>query len=264
MDWHILGILLLVSAVLCSIGFYKHVYFLSIGYGFAIAGLGIALWILFGAGMDAVGIFSCIVLILYGVRLSGFLLYREYKNAAYRKTLKSVAKNENEMSFFAKAGIWVGVSLLYVAEVCPVFFRLSNHSSSVIVPVLGMIIALFGLAFETIADRQKTKQKAENPHMAAMKGLYKIVRCPNYYGEILFWTGITISGLSSLQGIGQWLIVILEYVTIFGVMVSGAVRLEKRQNANYGSNPQYQAYIATTPILFPGIPLYTFVKENQK
>lgn len=263
MDWQIFGILLLVSAIACSIGFYKHVYFLSIGYGFAIAALGFALWILYASSMDSIGIFSCLVLILYGARLSGFLLYREYRNAAYRKTLKSVAKDENEMSIGSKAGIWAGVSLLYVAEICPVFFRLSNHCSSVIVPLLGMAVALFGLTFETVADRQKTEQKAENPHMAAMQGLYKIVRCPNYFGEILFWTGVTISGLSSLQGAGQWLIVILAYLTIFGVMVSGAVRLEKRQNANYGKDPQYQKYIHTTPILFPFLPLYTFQKREK-
>ena len=39
-------ILLIVSAVMCSIGFYKHVYFLSIGYGFSVAGIGAALLIM--------------------------------------------------------------------------------------------------------------------------------------------------------------------------------------------------------------------------
>lgn len=263
MDWHILGILVLVSAVLCSIGFYKHVYFLSIGYGFSIAGIGAALWILYASSIDAVGILSCLVLILYGVRLSGFLLYREYKNSAYSRTLKSVAKDESEVSLAANISIWVGVSLLYVAETCPVFFRLSNHSHTMIVPLIGMAIALFGLFFEAAADHQKTQQKKENPHMAAMKGLYKIVRCPNYFGEILVWTGIMISGLTSLEGPIQWLMTLLAYMMILGIMVSGAVRLEKRQNANYGEDPQYQNYIHMTPILFPFIPLYTFVRGED-
>ena len=37
MGWEYLWILAVVSAVLCAVGFYKFVYFLSIGYGFAIA-----------------------------------------------------------------------------------------------------------------------------------------------------------------------------------------------------------------------------------
>ena len=42
MPWSLLGILYIVCAVLCAVGFYKFVYFLSIGYGFAVAGGGIA------------------------------------------------------------------------------------------------------------------------------------------------------------------------------------------------------------------------------
>ena len=47
MGWEYLWILAVVSAALCAVGFYKFVYFLSIGYGFAIAGLGVAILILF-------------------------------------------------------------------------------------------------------------------------------------------------------------------------------------------------------------------------
>ena len=42
----------------------------------------------------------------------------------------------------------------------------------------------------------------------------------------------------------------------------GAQRLEKRQNKNYGSLPEYQAYVKKTPILVPFIPVYHLVKEK--
>ena len=47
MPWSLLGILLAVCAVACAVGFYKFVYFLSIGYGFAVAGGGIAILIMY-------------------------------------------------------------------------------------------------------------------------------------------------------------------------------------------------------------------------
>ena len=46
MPWSLLGILYIVCAVLCAVGFYKFVYFLSIGYGFAVAGGGIAILVM--------------------------------------------------------------------------------------------------------------------------------------------------------------------------------------------------------------------------
>ena len=48
MGWHDLAIMACVAAILCAVGFYRYVYFLSIGYGFAVAGIGITLLCLFG------------------------------------------------------------------------------------------------------------------------------------------------------------------------------------------------------------------------
>lgn len=266
MDWHIFLILCIVSAVLCSIGFYKHVYFLSVGYGLAVAGIGTALLILYFSSMNVISFLQCAVLILYGVRLSGFLIYREMKNAVYRSTLKSVMKNDDDMSFMAKAGIWAGVSFLYAAETSPVLFRLANGSQDLIVPVIGICIALCGLFLETFADHQKTQQKKADPHMAAMSGLYRIVRCPNYLGEITFWTGVMLGGVTCIQGAVQWIVAVTAYLMIFGIMVSGALRLEKRQNSHYMKYPAYQAYVAKTPLLFPWEPFHhenRMVKNEQ-
>ena len=47
MPWSLLGIIAIVCAVLCAVGFYKFVYFLSIGYGFAVAGGGIAIFVMY-------------------------------------------------------------------------------------------------------------------------------------------------------------------------------------------------------------------------
>ena len=98
MLWNELLIIAIVCAVLCAVGFYKYVYFLSIGYGFAIAGGGITVLVL-SIMNNRVGdlLWLCIVqmvlFVVYGARLSGFLLVREIKNAAYRKTLKEATGN---------------------------------------------------------------------------------------------------------------------------------------------------------------------------
>lgn len=185
MGWEYLWILAVVSAVLCAVGFYKFVYFLSIGYGFAIAGLGVAILILFRQQAAFVHVIQCLLFLAYGARLSGFLLYREIKNAAYRKTLAEATTAEKGMPVFVKACIWIFVTVLYVAQVSPVFYRQYNGVGDTLLPWIGVIISIAALIIESLADKQKSQQKAKRPDMVATEGLYKMVRCPNYFGEIL-------------------------------------------------------------------------------
>ena len=262
MGWNQLLILFIVALVLCAVGFYKYVYFLSIGYGFAVAGIGAALMILFGKQMQAVHFVQCILFLLYGARLSGFLVAREMKSAAYRRTMKEATKAEKGMSVLVKAAIWIFVSALYVTQTSPVFFRQYNAASDTLLPWIGAAVSACAICLEALADRQKSAQKKQNPNMVATKGLYKLVRCPNYCAEILFWTGVLVGGLSALTGWGQWVMAVFGYVCIVGIMFNGAKRLETRQLSRYGTLPEYRAYADRTPILLPFIPLYHLAKEK--
>ena len=269
MPWSLLGIVLIVCAVLCAVGFYKFVYFLSIGYGFAVAGGGIAILIMSIVNPTATPIWlvaiQALLFLAYGIRLSGFLLVRELKNASFKKT--DVAKdtlaknNEKKMPVFVLATIWVFVSILYTAQVSPMLFRYNNASEDILVPIVGVAISTFGLILEAVADNQKSAQKKENPDMVATKGLYKIVRCPNYLGEIIFWTGIFISGTTTYATAGQWITAIIAYICIVYIMFNGAQRLEKRQMGRYGDNKEYNDYANKTPIIIPLLPIYHLNKK---
>lgn len=269
MPWSLLGIVLIVCAVLCAVGFYKFVYFLSIGYGFAVAGGGIAILIMSIVNPTATPIWlvaiQALLFLAYGIRLSGFLLVRELKNASFKKT--DVAKdtlaknNEKKMPVFLLATIWVFVSILYTAQVSPMLFRYNNASEDILVPIIGVVISILGLVLETVADNQKSAQKKENPNMVATKGLYRIVRCPNYLGEIIFWTGVFVSGVTTYATIGQWITAIIAYICIVYIMFNGAQRLEKRQMARYGEDKEYNDYANKTPIIIPLLPIYHLNKK---
>ena len=272
MPWSLLGILYIVCAVLCAVGFYKFVYFLSIGYGFAVAGGGIAilvmalltpteapLWIL---------LIQAALFLIYGIRLSGFLLIRELKNITFKKTdvaKDTLAKNgEKKMPVFVLATIWITVAALYVIQVSPMLFRYVNGSTDFILPVIGFAVSVGGLILEAVADEQKSQQKKERPEMVATKGLYKMCRCPNYLGEIIFWTGVFISGISTYASVGQWIMAVLAYVCIVYIMFNGAQRLEKRQMARYGKDKEYNDYANKTPIIIPLLPIYHLNKVDKK
>lgn len=255
-------ILIIIALVVSSIGFYKYVYFISLGYGFSIAAMGIAMPILFKDNLSLPLIVACALFLIYGCRLGGYLLVREIKSASYRNTMKREIKDGSNMKFIAKFSIWVSCALLYALQVSPVFFRMQNGGETDVVMVVGIVIMALGILLESLADYQKTKAKEKNPNRFCDSGLYKIVRCPNYLGEVLFWTGVFVSSVTSLNGAWQWTGATIGYVCIVYIMFGGARRLEIRQNKNYGQDPEYQAYVKKTPILLPLVPLYSVEKHK--
>lgn len=272
MPWSLLGILYIVCAVLCAVGFYKFVYFLSIGYGFAVAGGGIAILVMALINPTEAPLWILLIqaalFLAYGIRLSGFLLVRELKNITFKKTdvaKDTLAKNgEKKMPVFVLATIWITVAALYVTQVSPMLFRYDNGCTDIIIPLIGFAVSIGGLILETIADNQKSAQKKERPDMVATKGLYKMCRCPNYLGEIIFWTGVFISGITAYQTIGQWIMAVIAYIAIVFIMFNGAQRLEKRQMARYGNDDEYNTYANKTPIIIPLLPIYHLNKVDKK
>ena len=118
-EWILMAIFLGVALVGCCIGFKKFVWFLSIGYGFSVAALGIAYFVMGCCykTIDFIGVFQCLLFVLYGARLSGFLLARELKNASYRKVLASATK-------------WVAIGFVVVVLALNIIAYFSNNTAA--------------------------------------------------------------------------------------------------------------------------------------
>ena len=156
-------IMAIIALVFSSIGFKKYVWFISIGYGFSVAAIGAGLLILGGAGLNAGTICASILFILYGLRLGGYLTYRELKSASYNNKMKTEIKSGKGMSIGAKCAIWISAALLYVCETSPVIFRISGGKGTDAFLIAGIVISVAGLVTETCADLQKSAAKKVNP-----------------------------------------------------------------------------------------------------
>ena len=255
-------LIFLAILIVCLIGFKKYVWFISLGYGFSITTVGIMLLILFRDKLDIYLILSCIILIFYGLRLGGFLAYRELKSTTYNRKMKNEISDGSNMTFPVKIVLWISCGLLYLLMTSPVIYRFVNGDTGDIIFIIGMVITVLGILLEALSDYQKSTLKKKNPNRFCDTGLFKIVRCPNYLGELIIWLGIFISGFTTLNGFGQWLVAIIGFLGIVYIMFSGARRLEIRQDKNYGDDKEYQAYIKKTPILIPLIPLYSVKKHK--
>lgn len=251
-----LFVLFAVALAISSMGFKKYVWFISLGYGFSIAAEGIALLVMFPH--NSLTIIACALFIVYGCRLGGYLAFREAKSGSYSKHMKGEVKED--VPFGVKVAIWITCAILYVLQVTPMLYRLQNGAADNVWLGIGVAVMLCGIVLESAADLQKNRAKKANPRRFVDTGLYRIVRCPNYLGELVFWTGVVLGGIGAVSGVGQWIAVLIGYLGIVFVMFSGARRLEIRQNKNYGSDPEYQAYVKSVPILLPLVPLYSVEK----
>lgn len=270
-------VILIVSLLLCCMGFKKFVWFMSIGYGLSSAGIGAAMLIIaiiylvkgtmpFDVGA-VLFMLQSVLFIIYGIRLGGFLLIRELKNEKYRAKLAE-AGGDAKVPVFVGAFMWIFCGVLYIIQSFGPITRLLNVKYNdgalfSIAAIIGIVISIVGILFEGIADKQKSAEKAKNPNMPAMNGLFKMCRCPNYFGEILFWTGAFVSGVATFKGVGQWIVACLGFIIIVAIMLSGAKRLETRHIKHYGQSKEYQEYANKTPLIIPLIPLYHMTSPEK-
>lgn len=253
-------VLYLVSLAVCLLGFKKYLYFISIGYGYSVAAIGVAMLAIYINELTSVTVIATLLAIAYGLRLGTFLLLREVKSGSYNEKMKTEIKSGDGISFVAKIAMWISCPLLYFAQISPVVFRLENKADSTIVSYIGVFVMALGIIVESVADAEKSKAKKINPKRFCDTGLYKLVRCPNYLGEVLFWTGVFVTGIDSMNSALQWIFALLGYVCIVYIMFGGARRLEIRQDKYYGGDSEYIEYTKKTPILLPFVPLYSVKK----
>lgn len=122
--------------------------------------------------------------------------------------------------------------------------------------VVGLLVWLVGFVVEVVADRQKRAFRKDPQQRGRFihTGLWAWSRHPNYFGEILLWTGLLVLASSTLSG-WAWVVVLSPlFVTLLLTKVSGVPLLEARADARFGDDADYQRYKANTPVLIPRPP----------
>ena len=256
-------ILLAVSLAVSGLGWIYFIYFFSIGYGFGISALAVTLAVIFRDAITIPTALLCAIMFIFGCRLGLYLLTREKRSPEYKKILygPDAAKKKPLPVVIV---VWLFCALLYVGQVSPVAFYLANKAQgapvSEVWPWIGAALMALGVLLESVADAQKKAAKKINKNRFVDTGLYRLVRCPNYLGELVIWTGAFVVCFGACCSVWQWIVAAIGYIGIVYVMFSGARRLEIRQTKVYGNDPEFQAYIKKTPILLPFVPIYSVEK----
>jgi steroid 5-alpha reductase family enzyme len=116
-------LLLSLALVISSIGFYRVVYFISIGYALSIVAMALVAPLKHFENLTWALALQNSFLVIWGIRLGIYLVQREFR-PSYRKELKNIHQRTAGMSGIIKVLIWASVSLLYVLMFSPSLFGL--------------------------------------------------------------------------------------------------------------------------------------------
>lgn len=112
----------------------------------------------------------------------------------------------------------------------------------------GATLWLLGLVFESVADEQLRRFRAEPSNRGKVldRGLWRYSRHPNYFGELCVWWGIWLTACEAPLG-AFTLIGPLAYSYLV-INITGQRTLDKKLARE---KPDYAAYMARTSGLFP-------------
>lgn len=198
--------------------------------------------------LNGANIAIVLLITFWALRLGSFLFMRIHKDGE-DKRFRTIKPSATQFFMtWTLQGLWV--SLCSMCALTAI-----SSETGVIVNTLfyvGFNLFLFGFITEVIADKQKTAFRSipENRDKFITTGLWAKSRHPNFFGEIVLWTGIAVMSFSSLSGL-QYLTLISPFFTyLLLVYVSGVRMLEARADKKWGDNEEYKKYKANTPVLW--------------
>lgn len=189
---------------------------------------------------------------IWGLRLATYIFFRglnkpeDFRYANWRKKWGNFAIIRAFFQVFMLQGFFMLLISLPIIHVNTfnTYIEINNWD------IVGCLVFLFGLVFESVADWQLLlfKRKKSSKGKIMTTGLWKYSRHPNYFGECVLWWGIFIIATqahfvqSSLIGP-----ILINFLILF---VSGIPMLERK----YAKNNAFQAYAKKTSVFFPMLP----------
>ncbi|GAQ77797.1 hypothetical protein KFL_000030740 [Klebsormidium nitens] len=202
-----------------------------------------------GATWHARQIVLTLFVIVWGVRLGGFLLMRILQWGADTRF------DETRENFWKFAAFWVFQAIWVFTVSLPLTIvnaTLRNPSLGA-ADYVGWVMWGVGFLFEVFADQQKLNFKKDRANKGRWcdVGVWGYSRHPNYFGELMMWWGIFVSSTRVLHK-GQWAAVLGPItITIILLFLSGIPLLEASADKNHGGKPEYALYKRRTSPLIP-------------
>jgi steroid 5-alpha reductase family enzyme len=198
---------------------------------------------------------------LWGLRLSLYLLWRNWghgEDRRYRAMREHHGPRFWWVSLFSV--FWLQGLILWIVSM-PIQVALAQATTKPLGALdwIGVVLWGIGLFFESVGDYQLARFQADpqNAGLVLDRGLWRLTRHPNYFGDFCVWWGLY---LIAASGGAAWTIFSPLLMSCLLLKVSGVTLLEKTITSR---RPDYAAYQARTSSFFPWPPKSTSDDHQQ-
>jgi len=201
---------------------------------------------------DARAALLAALILIWAARLASFLFLRVMRDGHDARFQSIKPHLPVFLMTWTLQGLWVSVTAS-----CALAAMTSKSSVEPgVFAVIGTLIWVVGFTFEVLADRQKSafRAKPENREAFITTGLWAWCRHPNYFGEIVLWSGVAVIAWPVLEGWQYVTLISPVFVWMLLTRISGVRMLEARAARRWGEDEAYQRYRDTTPTLLPRPP----------
>jgi steroid 5-alpha reductase family enzyme len=208
--------------------------------------------LLLAGRLDARSLLLTLLVVIWAARLGTFLFRRIQKAGADTRFDDIKPSFVRFLMAWTLQGLWVFLTLSAALAA----MTAASVPSFGLLGWVGLAVWLLGFGIEAVADAQKQafRNDPTNKGRFIQSGLWAWSRHPNYFGEITLWTGVALIALPALSGWQYMTLISPVFVYFLLTRVSGIPMLESRADERWGDEPEYQAYKARTPVLFPKPP----------
>jgi steroid 5-alpha reductase family enzyme len=183
---------------------------------------------------------------LRGLRLAGYLFVRILHMGEDRR-FDGMRETRTDFAKF-----WILQTVTIFVLMVPVILVMQHQSADIQrTHRLWLGIFVIGFVIESIADQQKRLYKMKHPKQHCMVWLRSKARHPNYFWEILVWSGIYVFAFAGL--VWRQHIAILSPISIYLLLryISGVPLLVRQWDKRYGDDPAYITWKQKTNMFVP-------------